>query len=154
MAGMEALGRVCNVIPVAAGKPFKLRSASVAMFVCTGNDTFTINERTSFGGSNTAINVIKNIYWMTANDGTASWNKFTWVNTTTPLSAITLASGGAGTPTSLVNATCGVFHVFTSELSDPNNYLVVTVGGAGLVQAYLGDLVHQRAPANLEILGA
>ena len=28
MAGMEALGRVCNLIPIAAGKPFDYQGAS------------------------------------------------------------------------------------------------------------------------------
>lgn len=154
MAGMEVLGRNANVIQVAAGVPFKVRSASSVMVVCTGNDTFTVNERTSFGGANVAVNVIKNIYWATASNGTVAWQKFTWVNTTTPLSAITLASGGAGTPASIVNATIGVFHVFTSQLSDPNNYLCITIGAAGLVTVILSDIVHQRGPANLEILSA
>lgn len=154
MAGMESLGRLDNLIPIAAGKAFKFRGASVVQITCTGDDTFTVNQSNAFGGTYAAVNCIKNIYWMTANDGTAGWNKFTWVNTTTPLSAITLLHTGAGTPASIVNATCAVFHVFTSELSDPNNYLKVTVGGAGLVQVHLMDLVHQRGPANLEILGS
>jgi hypothetical protein len=154
MAGMEVLGRNANPIPIAAGVGFKFRGASSAMIICYGNDTYTINEATSFGGSYSPITVIKNIYWATNSSGTAAWQKFTWVNTTTPLSAITLASGGAGTPASIVNATVGVFHVFTSELSDPNNYLKVTVGSSGLVQVVLSDLTPQRAPANLEILSA
>lgn len=154
MAGMESLGRLCNVIPIAAGAAFKMRSASVVQVLCTGNDTFTVQEATSFGGSYAPVAVIKNVYWTTANNGTAAWNKFTYVNGTNLLSAITLNSSGAGTPAAMVNATCGVFHVFTSELSDPNNYLKITVGASGLVQVYLGDLVTQRGPANLEILGA
>lgn len=154
MAGMESLGRLDNVIAIAAGQAFKFRGASTVEVTCTGNDTFTVNQSSSYGGSYTAVNVIKNIYWATASNGTAGWSKFTWVNTTTPLSAITLNSGGAGTPASIVNATVAVFHVFTSELSDPNDYLKITVGASGLVQIRMTDLVVQRAPANLEVLGS
>lgn len=151
---MESLGRLDNVIAIAAGQAFKFRGASCVEVVCTGNDTFTVQQASSFGGVYSAVNVIKNIYWATASNGTAGWNKYTWVNTTTPLSAITLNSAGAGTPAAIVNATCAVFHVFTSELSDPNNYLKITVGATGLVQVRMMDLVVQRAPANLEVLGS
>lgn len=154
MAGMESLGRLTNVIPAAAGAGFKFRGASCIEVTCTGNDTFTVNAASSFAGSYNPVTVIKNIYWTTANNGTAAWSKFTWVNSTTPLSAITLLSSGAGTPASIVNATCAVFHIFTSELTDPLDYIKVSVGGSGLVQVRLTDLVVQRAPANLEILGS
>ena len=46
------------------------------------------------------------------------------------------------------------FEVLTSMLSDPSDYLKVSVGGSGLVTAILHDLTVQRKPANLEILGA
>jgi hypothetical protein len=153
---MESLGRLDNVIPTGAGNAFKFRSASCLEVTVTGNDTFTVQQNNAFSGGLgfAAVNCIKNIYWTTANNGTAAWSKFTWVNTTTPLSAITLNSSGAGTPSAIVNATCAVFHVFTSELSDPMNYLKITVGASGLVQIRLMDLVVQRAPANLEILGS
>lgn len=154
MAGMEVLGRNANVIQIAAGAAFKFRGASSAMITCTGNDTFTVNESNAFAGTYVALNCIKNIYFSTASNGTAAWQKFTWANTTTPLSAVTLASGGAGTPAAVASAAVGVFHVFTSQLSDPENYLKITVGGSGLVTVTLSDLTVQRGPANLEILGA
>ena len=108
MAGMEVLGRNANIIPVAKAAPFKMRSASSAMIVCTipsvgSGDTFTINEQTSFGGGTTAIPVIKNIYWTAALNGTAAWNKITYSQTNLtgifltaggPLSAITLGTAG------------------------------------------------------------
>lgn len=150
MAGMEVLGRNANVIPIAAGKAFKMRSASVAMLVMTGADTFTVQEASSFAGVYAPVNVIKNVYGAAGTDGTAAWTKLTYVNGTTPLSAVTI---GGGSPT-IAGATCLVAHVFTSELSDPNNYLKVTVAATGLVAVVLSDLVVQRAPANLEILGA
>jgi hypothetical protein len=154
MAGMESLGRLNNIIPVAAGQAFKFRGASVIQVICLGNDTFTVNQSSSYGGSYTALACIKDIYWATANNGTVAWNKFAWVNTTTPLSAITLLSSGAGTPAAVTSATCAVFHIFTSQLSDPNDYLKITVGASGTVIVQPMDLVVQRGPANLEILGS
>jgi hypothetical protein len=150
MAGMEALGRLVNVIPIGAGNAFKMRGASGVLVVCTGTDTFTVNEASSFGGTYTALNCIKNVYGSTATNGTAGWTKLTYVNGTTPLSAVTI---GGGSPT-IASATMLAFHVFTSEFSDPFNYLKVTVAASGLVTVLPYDLVHQRGPANLEILGA
>lgn len=150
MAGMEVLGRNANVIPIAAGNAFKMRSASSVMVVCTGADTFTVNQASSFGGSYTPVTVIKNVYGSTATNGTAAWTKLTYLNSNNPLSAVTI---GGGSPT-IAGATLLVFHVFTSQLADPNNYLKITVAAAGLVSVFLSDLVVQRAPANMEILGS
>jgi hypothetical protein len=148
MAGMEALGRVCDVIPIAAGKPFKLRGASAALFVVTGAAAQpTLNERSSFAGSDTALAVIKNVYWSTATDGTAAWNKL--------IISPSVSTYTHGTTTGLTTATMTAFHVLTSMLSDPFNYLnVVSTAGPALVTAILYDLVHQRGPANLEIKGS
>lgn len=161
MAGMEVLGRNANIVPIAAGQGFKMRSASTAMIVCTstGVNTFTVNEATAFGGPYSSVAVIKNIYWATAANGTAAWQKINY-NTVTnalfangPLSAISVGAGGTA---GLTTAALAVFHIFTSELSDPNSYLQIAVSGAGtgLVQVILSDLVVQRAPVNLEILGS
>lgn len=148
MAGMEALGRVCDIIPIAAGKPFKLRGASAVMFCVTGAAAQpTINERSSFGGSDTALAVIKDVYWSTATDGTAAWSKL--------IISPTVSTYTHGTTTGLTTATMSVFHVFTSMLSDPFNYLnCVSTAGPALITAVLYDLVHQRGPANLEIKGS
>lgn len=147
MAGMEVLGRNANVIPIAAGKPFKMRGASSAMIIVTGAAAQpTLNERSSFAGSDTALAVIRNVYWSTATDGTAVWNKLTLANVSTYTH---------GTTTGLTTATASVFHVFTSQLSDPFNYLnVVSTAGPALIAVVLSDLTIQRGPANLEILGA
>lgn len=147
MAGMEALGRVCDVIPIAAGKPFKVRGASAVLFVVTGAAAQpTINERSSFAGADTALAVIKTVYWSTATDGTAAWSKLIVAN---------LSTYTHGTTTGLTTATMSAFHIFTSMLSDPFNYLnCVSTAGPALVTAILYDLVHQRGPANLEIKGS
>lgn len=148
MAGMEALGRLCNVIPIAAGKPFKMRGASGCLFVVTGAAAQpTINERSSFGGADVALAVIKDVYWAVNTDGTSAWNKLV---ISPAVSTITL-----GSTTGLTTAGMAAFHVFTSELSDPYNYLnCVNTAGSALITAILYDLVAQRGPANLEIIGA
>jgi hypothetical protein len=168
---MEVLGRNANIIPVAANQSFKMRGASSAMIVCstsslasTGN-TFTVNEASSFTGGLTAVNVIKNVYWSTGLVGATAWQKQTYNPAVAPyltggpgggpgaLSAIQLATASTNAP---VTATLAVFHVFTSQLSDPNSYIQITVTGSstGLVTVILSDLTPQRAPANLEILAS
>lgn len=147
MAGMEQLGRNVNVIPIASAKPFKMRGASVVSFLCTGTDTFTVRIGASFGTNATAPGaVIKTVYWATASDGTVAWNKL--ILATAADNIVT------GTTAGLTTATVAWFSIYTSEFSDPNNYIKCTASAAGLVTAILGDLVHQRGPANLEILGS
>lgn len=139
MAGMYGLGRVFNVIPIAAGAAFKLRGASAVTFVCTGNDTFTVTASGSFGGSYTSPgNIITRKQTCTATNGTAAWVE----STQAASNAVTIASGAV------------VFSVLTSQLADPNDYVKVSVGASGLVTAILHDLVVARKPSNLEILGA
>jgi hypothetical protein len=160
---MEALGRLFNLIPIASAKPFRLRGASgvtcVAYVTATGaTSTVAVAQDASFGGSfATAAPVIKNIYTSTATDGTAAWTKNTFNTavapwTSGPASGFTFGNASNNFPTALV----AVFHIFTSELSDPNDYLKITnTGGTSpglFVLPY--DLVSQRGPANLEILGA
>jgi hypothetical protein len=136
---MYGLGRVLNVIPIAAGQAFKFRGASAVTFVCTGNDTFTLTASSSFGGSYSSPgNVITRKQTCTATNGTAAWAEATQAAS----NAVTIASGTV------------VFGVLTSQIADPNDYLKVSVGGSGLVTAILHDLTVQRKPANLEILGA
>jgi hypothetical protein len=147
MAGQEALGRVLDIIPIAAGKPFKMRNASGVMFVTTGSTSAPVlNERSSFGGSDTALPVIKTVYWSTATDGTAVWNKLILP---AAVSTFTL-----GTTAGLTTALMCAFHVYTSHLSDPFNYLNLVGGGSGLNYAVLYDLTVQRGPAALEIKGS
>lgn len=140
MAGMEGLGRVVDVIPIAAGQGFKFRGASAVLFVCTAADTFTLTAAASFAGSYTSPGAVINHYYQRADtNGTHAWTKVTQAaaNTVVQASAYTTA-----------------FEVLTSMIADPADYLKVSVGGSGLVTAILHDLVVQRKPANLEILGA
>lgn len=139
MSGMEALGRLVNPIPIAAGAAFSMKNCSGVLVVCTGNDTFTVTAANTFGGSYaTPGNIITKIYTSTATNGTAAWVKATQAAS----NAVTIASGAVA------------FHIFGSQIPDPKAYLKVSVGGSGLVQAYTYDLTYQRGPANLAILGA
>ena len=138
MAGMDGLGRLFNGIPIAAGAGFSMQGQSAVTFMCTGNDTFTLTKASSFAGAYTNLAVIVRYYTNTSTNGTAGWVKVTQAAAAT----VTIASGAV------------MFAVLTSQLSDPSNYLKVTVGASGLVAAIPHDLTVQRAPANLAILGA
>lgn len=139
MAGMYGLGRVINVIPIAAGKAFKFRGASAVTFVCTGADTFTLTASSTYGGSYASPgNIITRKATCTATDGTAAWVEATQAAS----NAVTIASGTVA------------FGVLTSQIADPNAYLKVSAGASGTVVAILHDLTVQRKPGNLEILGA
>jgi hypothetical protein len=147
MAGMELLGRTIHPIPIAAGKPFKMRGASsVAVLVTGAAAVVTVNERLTFGGADVAVPLIRNVYWSTAADGTTSYSKL--------IMSPQVSTYTHGTTAGLTTATYSVFHVFTSQLSDPYAYLNIVVGGSGLACVILGDLVAQRGPTNLEILGS
>lgn len=148
MAGMEGLGRVFNVIPIAAGAGMKVRGASAITFVCTGNDTFTLTVASMFGGSysappTTAIGggVIHDYYTCTATNGTAAW-AMTKLASGSYVNAVTIASGTVA------------FTIFTSQFTDPNCYVKCSAGSAGLVTAIHHDLTVQRFPQNLEVMGA
>ena len=169
MAGMEALGRLFNLFPVGSGQAFKVRGASGVAIVAwnasaTTTTTLTLTQDSTFGGSfSGGAYLIKDVYWTTANNGTAAWTKATynpgtapWTgaaanNVNGPTGAITFNNTGQNFAT----ATCVVVQLFTSEFTDPYDYLKATMTGAGgLCSVIPYDLVHQRGPANLEILGA
>jgi hypothetical protein len=139
MAGAEALGRVNNIIPIAAGAGFSMKQCSGVQFTCTGNDTFTLTVASTFAGAYaTPGNIITRKYTNTATNGTAAWVFASQAAS----NAVTIAAGAV------------IFHVLTSQLADPSCYLKVSVAGAGLVTAVLYDLTVKRKPANLAILGA
>lgn len=141
MAGMEGLGRLVDVVPIAAGQAFKFRGSSAVLFVCTGNDTFTITVASTFGGSYaTPGNIINHFYQRADTNATHAWTR----QTMTASNAVVQANAGYTT----------AFEVLTSMLSDPSAYIKVSVGGSGLVTAILHDLTVQRKPANLEVLGS
>lgn len=138
---MEALGRLVNVVPIAAGRGLSMLGCSGITFVTTGSDTFTVTVAAGFAGSYASPGTLTcNVYKSSATNGTA-----VWVKDNTLISTNTVVSGGA-------IATC--FHIPGTSLPDTKNYIKVSVGGAGLVMAILHDLYVQRAPANLPIVSA
>lgn len=136
---MEALGRLVNVVPIAAGRGISLVSGTAVTFVCTGNDTFTLTVADTFAGSYaTPGNIITRTYTNTATNGSAAW---VTVNQAAS-NATTIASGTT------------VFHVSANSLPDTKRYVKVTQSSAGLVTAIVHDLAVQRTPPNLSILSA
>lgn len=138
MSYMEGLGRVFNVVPIAAGAGLSLKNASAVTFICTGNDTFTLTVATTFGGSYaTPGNIITRKYTNTATNGTAAWVAATQAAS----NAVTITSGTVA------------FTVGQAQLADPAAYVKVSVGASGLVTAVFHDLKQKRTPANLTIVG-
>jgi hypothetical protein len=153
---MEALGRLINVAPIAAGQGISLKTCTGITFVCTGNDTFTLTVSTSFGGSyvtppTTAIGggLIRVKYTNTATNGTGAWTQ-TKLTSGSYVNAVTISSGTV------------VFAVYPVDLAPSTSggggtnytYIMCSVGSAGLVAAVPHDLTEQRSPQNLPILGA
>jgi hypothetical protein len=137
--GMEALGRLVNVVPIAAGQALSMKGCSGITFVCTGNDTFTATVADAFAGSYaTPGNIITRKITNTATNGTAAWVEATQAAS----NAVVSASGTV------------VFYVDGNSLPDTKTYIKVAAGAAGLVTAILHDLRAQRKPSNLPIVGA
>lgn len=140
MSYMEGLGRVFNIVPVAAGQGISLKGASAATFICTGNDTFTLTVANTFAGSYaTPGNIITRKYTSTATNGTVAWVGPT---SQTASNAVVSASGTVA------------FTVGQAQLADPAAYLKVSVGASGLVVCILHDLKVRRSPSNLPAVGA
>ncbi|MEA5366095.1 hypothetical protein VA596_41665 [Amycolatopsis sp., V23-08] len=136
---MEGLGRVFNVIPIAAGVAVSLKRGVAVTFVCTGNDTFTLTCADTFGGSYaTPGNIITRKVTNTATNGTAAWAEATQAAS----NAVTIASGAAS------------IHVGADSLPDGKAFVKCSAGGSGLVMAILHDLTEQRTPANLPALSS
>lgn len=139
MAEMEGLGRLFNVVPIAAGVALSMKDCESITFVCTGNDTFTITVASTFGGSYaTPGNTITRIYTNTNTGNTAKWVK----GSQAASNAVTIASGSVA------------FWIGQSQLTDPKCYIKCTASGSGLVTAILHDLEVQRGPANLAAVSA
>lgn len=136
---VQILGRTVNVIPIAAGKGISMKHAAGVLFVCTGNDTFTVTVASTYAGSYaTPGNVVTQKWTCTATDGTAAWVTASQAAS----NAVTIASGTVA------------FYVPATSIPDPKAYIKCSVGSAGLVTAIVGDLLVQRKPDNLAILSA
>lgn len=143
---MEGLGRIFNVIPIAAGRGISLQGGTAITFVTTGSDTFTLTAATTFAGSYSAVAPLTtlvgatNVYKSSATNGSALW-----VLDNTLISTNTVVSGGA-------IATCFAIHAPT--LAATYRYVKLSAAGAGLVTAIVHDLTVQRTPPNLAALSA
>lgn len=147
MAGIEALGRILDVVPIASGVAISMRDCSAITFVCTGQDTFTLTVSPTFGGSYVSPGtIINHVYWSTATNGTAAWQKFAL--------AATADHVHPGTDTGLTTANTTVIELLSQQVVDPNVYVKLTASAAGLVTAILHDLEYQRKPANLPVRSA
>lgn len=139
MGAMEGLGRLFNVVPIAAGAAVSLKGAAGVTFICTGNDTFTVTVADTFGGSYaTPGNILTKKITNSATNGTAAWA----TATQSASNAVTISSGTVA------------FYVAGDSLPDGKAYVKCSVGGSGLVTAVLHDLVPRRKADNLAIPGA
>lgn len=136
---MEGLGRLFNVVPIAAGKSISLKHAAGVTFVCTGGDTFTVKSQPSAGGTATALAAITRKYTSSATDGTVAW---TDSGDITAVSAVTIASGMVS------------FYIDAADLPASASYVEVTVAATGLVMAIVHDLAIQISPNLLPLLNA
>lgn len=138
---MEGLGRLFNVIPIAAGRSLYMGNCRGITFVTTASDTFTVTVSDAFAGSfATPGNLVCNVYKSSATNGSAAWALDNTLRSTN-----TVVSGGAITT---------AFYIPSSFLPDLKKYIKVSVGGSGLVTAILHDLAVQRTPPNLAVVSA
>jgi hypothetical protein len=140
MSEMQGLGRVFNVVPIAAGVGISMKGCSGITFICTGNDTFTLTVASTFAGSYaTPGNIISTKYTNTSTAGAAAWVGPT---SQSAAAAVTIASGAVSV------------YVGQAMLTDPAAYVKMTQSSAGLVTAILHDLKVKRTPSALPIVAA
>jgi hypothetical protein len=137
---IEPLGRLFNVVPIAASVGLSLKNAAGVLFVCTGNDTFSLTASATFAGSysSTGWTPITRKYTNTATNGTAAWVKAAQA----AAAAVTISSGTVA------------FWLDGASLLDTMTYVKCTPSSAGLVTAVFADLFAARTPANLPIVSA
>lgn len=151
MAGMDALGRVFNVVPVAAGLYIDMSECSGITFVCVSanSDTF------AFGESVDSAGVTKQLF----SDGakgypTAAhpWRSYTATDTdgSVPWVEADLTDDTTGT---ITTGHCIVVDILASFLDDTYRYAYCTPSSTGTVVAILHDLTVGRTPANLALPG-
>jgi hypothetical protein len=136
MGHIDALGRLFNPVPVAAGVLVSVRQGPVE-FLCTGADTFTLNSAATYNGSPAALAAIRRYWENTAVNGSAQW---TDSGDVTPVSAVTTSGGSL------------VFSVGQEDLPAGSKWVSVSVAGSGLVAAIVYDLNVQRSPSALQQL--
>lgn len=151
MAGMRALGRVYDVVPLASGVDICLKDCSGVGFVATATTvaatTLAFTAKPSFGGTPKNVTPANGFgqppTWYLRAAATAAWapQAASWSGTGV------LTIGGAA-----IGAMSYVDYL-VSELADTYDYLNVTAVNCALT-AILYDLNVQRIPANLRIPSA
>jgi len=156
---MEGLGRLFNVIPIAADTvAVYLGECATISFVCSGSDTYTVSIATAFTGTyragayagfSPAWTPIDHYYKSTAADGSAAWTRVT-------LGADAATFTSTGLMTVFAVHTAGIRRLVDSTGTDSGAYTYIKCvsTGGGLVRAVTHDLAVQRGPANLKILSA
>lgn len=134
---MEALGRLYNKVPIAAGVLISLKEAAGVQFTCTGADTFTVKSATTYNGSATNLTAITRYYTNTSTAGAAAWVDSGNVAAT---ASVTIASGAVS------------FYIDAADLPAGAAWVEVAVGASGLVQAETVDLFQQQNPKYLQTL--
>ena len=133
---IEGLGRLYNVVPIAASTLLSVKDAAGIEFLVTGNDTFTLSTATTYNGTTTNAAVITDYYTNTSTSGGAKWV----FNQQVASATLVITSGSA------------LFFVDAATLPASATYVQLAPASAGLVYAIVPNLLVQRAPANLRQL--
>ncbi len=133
---IEGLGRLYNIVPIAAGTLISVKDAAGIEFCVTGNDTFTLASAATYNGTTTNLAVITDYFTCTSTSGGAKWAAATQAAS----ASLAITSGAA------------LFYVDAAALPSNAEYLEVSVAASGLVSAIVINLLVQRAPANLRQL--
>jgi hypothetical protein len=133
---IEALGRLYNVAPIAAGTLISVKDCAGIEFIATGNDTFTLASAATYNGTTTSLAVITDYFTCSSTSGGAKWA----AGTQAAASTIAITSGAVA------------FFVDCAALPSAALYVSLSAASAGLVSAVVINLLVQRAPNNLRQL--
>jgi len=137
---IEGLGRVINVVLIAASAGLSLKNAQGVTIAVSGADSgVVVTSSATFGGAYASPgNIITRKQTNSSTNGTAQW-----------VEAVQAASN---TVVCAAGSTC--FYVDANDLPAGNAYIKATPGSTGLITAIFHDLSVQRDPANLVAIGA
>jgi hypothetical protein len=139
---MEGLGRLYDIVTVAAGQSINLKGAAGVEFHCSAaavSTSFTVNSQPTAGGSATALTAVTRVYTRTAHNGTVAW---TDSGDTAAVSNVPCANGSEV-----------AFYIDAADLPAGSPYVEVVVTGTGTVIAVLTDLMTQQNPKYLPVPG-
>lgn len=147
MAGMEALGRLFNVVPAAAdGTWVNASYASGITFICTGAnaETFTVTQATTAAGAGSKnLVAVDHVFTNAGAAGATAWAEAATPNEASPSAVVTTTTA----------APVAAFFVNPSAMDDGFKYVKVISSSTGTVIAITHDLVTGRKPSNLPALG-